>query len=150
MGSSKFSGEFMQAMFVRGDYIDPNGTLYSGSFTGFKVSCHALICFFADWCFCDQLCQGQARVVYADGSVYTGHVRDSLREGTGVMEWADKSHFDGSSPLWVALIFSFTRALRNRRVEERQACQRHLHWRAGPWSQVIRGCDSSLQTWAHD
>ncbi len=49
------------------------------------------------------MCQGQARVVYADGSVYAGQLRDSVREGTGVMNWADKSHFEGA--FWRGRVF---------------------------------------------
>lgn len=42
-----------------------------------------------------RLLQGSGRVVYADGSAYTGMLRDSLREGIGVMVYADASRFEG-------------------------------------------------------
>lgn len=75
--SCSMVGSFVEGVFVRGDYRAPDGTLYSGTFTQWR------------------LLQGAGRIEYANGGTYVGHCRDSLREGTGTFTYPDGSKFDG-------------------------------------------------------
>lgn len=76
MGPDWWSGNFDSGAFVNGQYRNAYGVLYEGTFSQFK------------------LLQGDGKIVYVDGSVYVGQVRDGLRDGMGALDYKDGSHLE--------------------------------------------------------
>lgn len=94
VGKASFTGTFDRAMFVNGEYRSPEGITYTGSFSSFRMMQGVLR---ARLWVCTPLSvhAGTGRIVYADQSQYNGAVRDNVREGQGVTEYADGSRLEG-------------------------------------------------------
>lgn len=66
MGCSTYIGSFEDGMFVAGDYISPDGTVFSAAqFVSFN------------------LIEGRGTIKYADGSVFAGTFKLGIKEGEG-------------------------------------------------------------------